>query len=102
MSNPLNVLENILTADRVIHEPVRLCIMTVLNALSSADFVYLQKTLDLTGGNLSTHVGKLVDADYVVVEKSFVDNRSRTRLALTAAGLKAYDQYITAMRGLLA
>ena len=57
------------TVDRLIHEPARLMIMTILNAVDEADFLYLLNETGLTRGNLSTHLSKLEDAGYIKIEK---------------------------------
>ena len=53
--------------DRIIHEPARLIIVTILNAVESADFLYLQRETGLTKGNLSAHLAKL-EAEGAVVK----------------------------------
>src|SRR3954465_3053492 len=75
-----------LVVDRLIHEPGRLAILTVLSSVSDADFVFLQRTTGLTKGNLSSHLTKLEDAGLVTIEKRFVRRKRNTRVALTAAG----------------
>ena len=79
-SNPEVVL------DRMIHEPGRLAILTVLSAYDSADFVFLQRATGLTKGNLSSHLAKLEDARMVSVEKRFIHKRPNTNVALTPLG----------------
>jgi DNA-binding MarR family transcriptional regulator len=74
--------------DRLIHEPGRLAILTVLSSVSDADFVFLQRTTGLTKGNLSSHLTKLEDADLVEIEKRFIRKKPNTNVALTAAGKK--------------
>ncbi|MEA2704976.1 MAG: hypothetical protein QOD63_2921, partial [Actinomycetota bacterium] len=61
-----------LVLDRLIHEPGRLAILTVLSSVKDADFVFLQRTTGLTKGNLSSHLTKLEDAGLVRIEKRFV------------------------------
>ena len=75
-----------LVLDRLVHEPGRLAILTVLSAVSDADFVFLQRTTGLTKGNLSSHLAKLEDAGLVTIEKRFVRKKPNTSVALTAAG----------------
>jgi DNA-binding transcriptional ArsR family regulator len=75
-----------LVLDRLIHEPGRLAILTVLSSISSADFVFLQRTTGLTKGNLSSHLTKLEDAGLVAIEKRFVRKKPNTNVALTAVG----------------
>jgi DNA-binding MarR family transcriptional regulator len=75
-----------LVLDRLIHEPGRLAILTVLSSVSEADFVFLQRTTGLTKGNLSSHLTKLEDAGLVEIEKRFVRKKPNTNVALTATG----------------
>jgi DNA-binding MarR family transcriptional regulator len=79
--------------DRVIHEPVRLRIMTMLSALDTADFNFLVSTLGLTKGNLSSHVDKLEQAGYVRVKKSFNGKITNTQYGLTRKGRAALEKH---------
>jgi DNA-binding MarR family transcriptional regulator len=80
------VADDELVLDRLVHEPGRLAILTVLSAVADADFVFLQRTTGLTKGNLSSHLAKLEGAGLVTIEKRFVRKKPNTRVALTAAG----------------
>jgi DNA-binding transcriptional ArsR family regulator len=75
-----------LVLDRLIHEPGRLAILTVLSSVKSADFVFLQRTTGLTKGNLSSHLTKLEEAGLVRIEKRFVLKKPNTNVELTAEG----------------
>lgn len=75
-----------LLLDRMIHEPARLAILTVLSAVQTADFVFLQRTTGLTKGNLSSHLTKLEEAGLVTIDKTFVKKRPNTAAALTTVG----------------
>jgi DNA-binding MarR family transcriptional regulator len=75
-----------LVLDRLIHEPARLAILTVLSSVQAADFVFLQRTTGLTQGNLSSHLTKLEEAGLVGIEKTFVQKRPNTSVALTPLG----------------
>jgi DNA-binding transcriptional ArsR family regulator len=75
-----------LILDRLIHEPGRLAILTVLSSVTDADFVFLQRATGLTKGNLSSHLTKLEDAGLVTIEKRFVRKKPNTNVALTAEG----------------
>lgn len=75
-----------LVLDRLIHEPGRLAIMTVLTSVRSADFVFLQRTTGLTKGNLSSHLTKLEEAGLVEIVKKFVLKKPNTNVSLTAKG----------------
>jgi DNA-binding MarR family transcriptional regulator len=75
-----------LVLDRLVHEPGRLAILTVLSSVADADFLFLQRTTGLTKGNLSSHLAKLEEAGLVTIEKRFVRKKPNTKVALTAAG----------------
>jgi DNA-binding transcriptional ArsR family regulator len=75
-----------LILDRLIHEPGRLAILTVLSSVRDADFVFLQRTTGLTKGNLSSHLTKLEDAGLVEIVKRFILRKPNTNVALTALG----------------
>lgn len=79
--------------DRVIHEPARLRILTILSGLDVADFSFLLNTLGLTKGNLSSHMDKLEKAGYVVINKTFNGRVPHTEFAITQAGRDALTQY---------
>jgi DNA-binding MarR family transcriptional regulator len=77
----------------LIHEPARLIIMTMLNVVESADFLFLQRETGLTKGNLSAHLTKLEEAGYVAIEKTYKGKIPLTVCRLTEKGRKAYRQY---------
>ena len=85
--------EDIQNVDRVIHEPSRLAIMMQLYVVESADFQFLQHQINMTPGNLSSHLRKLEDAGYVEVTKEFVDRTPHTALRLTRKGREAFKEY---------
>ena len=82
-----------LLPDRLIHEPARLALMTVLSYVGDADFLFLQRATELTKGNLSSHLAKLEDEGLVRIEKRFVEKRPRTSVALTAQGRRRIGRY---------
>jgi DNA-binding MarR family transcriptional regulator len=82
----MSELSEELIVDRLIHEPGRLAILTVLSSVKDADFVFLQRTTGLTKGNLSSHLTKLEDAGLVTIEKRFVRKKPNTNVALTPLG----------------
>lgn len=84
--------------DRVIHEPARLAIMTVLYGAEEADFLYLQRECGLTQGNLSSHLAKLEEAEYVKIEKTFKGKYPLTICRLTHKGKNALEAYAQKMR----
>ena len=85
-----------LILDRLIHEPGRLAILTVLSSVKAADFVFLQRATGLTKGNLSSHLTKLEEAGLVTIEKRFLHKKPNTNVALTPVGkeriAKHWDQ----------
>ncbi len=80
--------DDALALDRLIHEPNRLAILTILSTTQDADFVFLQRALKLTNGNLSSHLTKLEAGGLIELEKSFVGKKPNTRVALTTQGRK--------------
>jgi DNA-binding transcriptional ArsR family regulator len=87
----------LLELDRVVHEPARLAILTVLAAAEEVQFKFLEEALGLTRGNLSSHVSKLEDAGYLTVTKAFDEKLPVTSYRITARGRKALEAYRAAM-----
>jgi DNA-binding MarR family transcriptional regulator len=86
-------LRRLTDLDRLIHEPARLLVVTVLAVVESADFLYLQRETGLTKGNLSSHLAKLEEAGYVEVEKTYKGKVPLTLCRLTPAGREAFKNY---------
>jgi len=86
-------LRNLSGLDRLIHEPARLVIVSILSTVESADFLFLQRETGLTKGNLSAHLSRLEDAGYVQIEKTFKGKLPLTICRLTPAGHQALSQY---------
>jgi DNA-binding MarR family transcriptional regulator len=86
--------EPFLQLDRLIHEKGRLAIMSMLAASPELSFTELRNTLDMTDGNLTTHIRTLQQEGYVSVTKSYQNNRPLTTCSLTAAGRQAFTAYI--------
>jgi DNA-binding transcriptional ArsR family regulator len=86
-------LRSVTELDRLIHEPARLLIVTILSAVASADFLFLQRETGLTKGNLSAHLSKLEEAGYVQIEKTFKGKLPLTVCKLTPPGKKALTLY---------
>ena len=84
--------------NETIHQSTRLRIMTMLVSMAETDrlaYGFVQKTLDLTGGNLTTHLRKLEDAGYLVITKEFQDLKPRTWLKATPMGRRAFAEYLS-------
>ena len=86
--------EPFLQLDRIIHEKVRLAIMSLLAASPQLAFTEMRETLGMTDGNLTTHLRTLHEAGYTSVTKAFQGGRPLTTYALTPAGRKAFTSYI--------
>jgi DNA-binding MarR family transcriptional regulator len=80
--------------DRLIHEKGRLAIMSMLAASPELSFTELRDTLEMTDGNLTTHIRALQQEGYVSVTKSYQNNRPLTTCSLTAVGRQAFAAYI--------
>jgi len=87
--------------DAVIHERVRLGIISALAVNDELSFNDLKKLLEITDGNLSVHARKLEDASYVKCSKSFVGRQPRTTFKLTAAGKRALESYLQQMESVI-
>ena len=83
--------------DEVIHGRMRLGIMAYLADAEVADFNELKAVLSATQGNLSIHLGKLEEAGYIAIEKSFQGRKPLTRARMTPAGRKAFAAYLEAL-----
>lgn len=86
-------LSSLTDMDRLIHEPARLVIVTILNAAEKADFLFLQRETGLSKGNLSFHLNKLEEAGYIQIEKTYRGKVPLTLVSLTENGRNAFDQY---------
>lgn len=82
-----------LEIDKIIHEPARLQIMTQLYVVEEADFIYIMRQTGLTWGNLSSHMSKLEDAEYIEVRKEFQEKKPHTILRMTESGRTAFETY---------
>jgi len=93
-----NGIKDLARLDRLIHEPARLMITTILYAVEEADFVYLQRECGLTQGNLSSHLSKLEEAGYLTITKTFKGKYPLTICKLTRKGREAFESYSRQMR----
>ena len=87
--------EDLAALDRLVHEPARLAILTALQNVEHADFLFVQRVTGLSKGNLSSHLSKLENADLVSVEKEFVGKIPNTRIGITRAGRAAVERHWT-------
>ncbi len=82
----------------LLHSQLRLAVMSILMNVDEADFVYLKEKTDSTAGNLSIQIDKLSSAGYISVEKGFVGKKTRTVCKITDNGIKAFEEYVEALR----
>ena len=89
--------------NKIIHERVRLLILTYLAGSDKQEinFNELQRSLELTSGNLSVQLRKLKEAGYLEIEKTFRDNKPYTTIFITPEGRKALNQYIEEMESII-
>ena len=87
--------------DRLIHEKMRLAIVSALAVNPSLTFSELKSILKTTDGNISVHTRKLEEANYLTMKKSFEGRVPRTEYSLTAAGRRALERYLDHMEALI-
>jgi DNA-binding transcriptional ArsR family regulator len=88
---PFEQLSRLDAIERLVHEPARMAILTMLSECLEADFTFLQRSTSLSNGNLSLHLLKLEQAGLIVIKKDFVGKRPRTRALITVEGREAID-----------
>lgn len=98
---PAAVGETIPDLDRLIHERMRLGIVSALAANRSLTFIELKKLLKTTDGNLSVHARRLEEARYVSCRKSFEGRMPKSEYRLTDAGKRAFEKYLNHMEALI-
>lgn len=87
--------------DPMLHSELRLAIMSLLISADEAEFPYIKEQTGATAGNLSVQVEKLSAAGYIAVEKTFKGRRPCTICRITPAGLKAFEDYVEALKSYL-
>jgi DNA-binding MarR family transcriptional regulator len=93
--------QSTLSLDRLIHERLRLGIVSALAVNDRLTFAELKALLKTTDGNLSVHARRLEEAEYIVCEKMFDGRVPRTEYRLTLAGRRAFDKYLAHMEALI-
>lgn len=87
--------------DPILHNQLRLSIMSILISVDSAEFSYLLEKTAATRGNLSVQINKLKDAGYIDVAKSFRNNYPLTTCKVSQEGISAFEKYVVAISGYL-
>ena len=98
---PLEAVHEAHKLDRLVHERLRLGMLSALSVNESLTFNDLKKLLETTDGNMSVHARKLEEAGYVTCTKSFAGRMPRTDYKLTAAGRRALERYLDHMEALI-
>lgn len=89
--------------NEIIHQTLRLKVMSALNAADEAlEFTRLKALVSATDGNLGSHLNTLEGAGYITVEKDFVGKKPRTRVTITKAGKQAFARHVAYLRDVLA
>jgi DNA-binding MarR family transcriptional regulator len=91
-------MSNLKELDPLLHQQLRLAIVSLLMGLDSANFVFLREQTMATAGNLSVQIEKLREAGYISVSKDFVDKRPQTTCAITEMGRQAFLNYVKALQ----
>jgi DNA-binding MarR family transcriptional regulator len=86
-------LKELTELDRLIHEPARLLIVSILYPVEKVDFLFLLHETGLTKGNLSAHLSRLEEAGYVIIEKTFRGKVPQTLISETPTGREAFENY---------
>ena len=97
----LEAVGDTVNIDRLVHERLRLGILSALSVNEALTFTELKKLLDTTDGNLSVHARKLEEAGYIACAKSFEGRVPRTDYKLTAPGRRALGRYLDHMEALI-
>lgn len=85
--------------DPLLHSQLRLAVISHLVGGGRSDFKNLKKVTQATAGNLSVQLKKLEKAEYIRIEKSFLDNYPHTTVQITPVGIKAFETYVAAIKG---
>jgi DNA-binding MarR family transcriptional regulator len=87
--------------DDIVHQRVRLGVLTIAHEARRVEFTYLRTSLELSPGNLSQHLGVLENAGLIILEKGYAGKRARTWITLTSAGRAALAEEITQLKLLI-
>ncbi|PIF02337.1 MAG: transcriptional regulator [Draconibacterium sp.] len=87
--------------DKAFDNKTRLGIMSVLSVNSSASFNHLKEVLEITDGNLASHLKSLENAGYITVKKRFKNRKPHTRYEITPAGTKAFDLHLKTLEKII-
>ena len=89
------------TLDPLLHSELRLAVMSLLVSAEEAEFPYIKEQTGATAGNLSVQIDKLSAAGYIEVKKTFKGKKPCTICRITSTGMKAFEDYVTALKSYL-
>ncbi|AUD65614.1 hypothetical protein BK011_07870 [Tenericutes bacterium MZ-XQ] len=101
MSRIKQINNGVSEIDKVLHSPLRLNIVLILDELEYCDAVFLVNQLNISWGNLSTHLNVLVNEKYVSSEKKFIEKKPKTILSITQLGIERLQSYKQNMTNLI-
>ena len=84
--------------DPLLHSQLRLAIVSLLISVKEAEFSFIKEKTEATAGNLSVQIAKLSEAEYISVKKTFRDNYPLTSCKITPKGIKAFEEYVKAIK----
>lgn len=87
--------------DDVIHSRIRTAIMAVLISVEEAEFTFIRDKINATDGNLSVHLKKLEEHNYISVSKEFIERKPVSRYKITETGRKAFEDYIKKLESII-
>lgn len=87
--------------DDVIHSRIRTAIMAVLVSVEEAEFTFIRNKINATDGNLSVHLKKLEEHNYISVKKEFIERKPLTKYKITGEGRKAFEEYIKKLESII-
>lgn len=85
--------------DPLLHSQLRLGVMSLLLTTEAAEFTFLKEKTNATAGNLSIQLDKLAEAGYITIEKTYRGKKPLTRCRITRKGMKAFEEYVQALKG---
>lgn len=87
--------------DEIIHSRIRLAVIALLHNVEEAEFIFIKDKVNTTDGNLSVHLKKLEESNYISVKKEFIDRKPRSMYSLTKTGRKALELYLAKLEEII-
>lgn len=84
--------------DPLLHSQLRLAIISMLVASEKVEFTHIQEETKAAAGNISIQIKKLLEAGYINVEKTFMNNYPKTSISITSKGLEAFENYVSNLK----